>query len=111
MRVTQSNGTITLEAEGTTHKEVFKELSDLQEVFDHKNCGKCDGDNLRFIVRNVEDNDFFELHCANRNCRARLSFGQHKKGGSLFPKRKDAEGGWLNNNGWLVYNKATGKEE
>ena len=48
-------------------------------------------------MRTVEGNDYFELKCTD--CGAVLSFGQHKKGGTLFPKRKD-ESGWLKNKGW-----------
>lgn len=109
MRVTQSNGSITLEAVGDSHKDIFKQLCSLQEVFDQRTCGKCKETSLRFVVRNVEDNDFFELHC--NECRARLSFGQHKKGDSLFPKRKDSDGEWLPNNGWMKYNPDTKREE
>jgi hypothetical protein len=34
-----------------------------------------------------------------------------KKGGRLFPKRKDKEGKWLNNGGWVKWNPDTQKEE
>ena len=37
------------------------------------------------------------------DCGAVLGFGQHKKGGTLFPKRKDADGNWLENRGWYKY--------
>jgi hypothetical protein len=44
-------------------------------------------------------------------CGARLSFGVHKKGGGLFPKRKDNEGNWLSDNGWVKWNPKTEKAE
>jgi len=110
-----SNGRIEIFAEGETQKDVFRQLSALQEVFEEQKCGVCQGEDLRFVVRTVEDNDFYELHCQTthfdinpphtaRQCRAKLAFGQHKgKEGTLFPKRKDAEGKYLPNNGWSVW--------
>lgn len=105
-----ANGRIEVFAEGETQKEVFRQLSSLQEVFEQDYCGVCGGNLLRYVVRTVEDNDFYELHClsfdktSNKSCRAKLAFGQHKgKEGTLFPKRKDAEGKYLPNNGWSVW--------
>ena len=34
-----------------------------------------------------------------------------KKGGRLFPKRKDKEGNWLPDGGWVKWNPDTKKEE
>ena len=94
------NGRIEIVAEGDTQKEVFQQLASLQEVFEETSCGmpNCKSENLRFVVRTVDDNNFYELHCLD--CRARFVFGQHKKNGTLFPKRKDDEGKWLANRGW-----------
>ena len=36
-------------------------------------------------------------------CREIISYGQHKKGDTLFPKRKDEAGNWLENNGWYKW--------
>jgi hypothetical protein len=103
MKVTFNANNVTLEAVGDTHKDLFEQLASLQEVFENTVCGICHIDNVRFIVRTVEDNNFYEMHCQNINCRARLAFGQHKKGGSLFPKRKDDTGQRLANNGWTKW--------
>lgn len=113
MKVTYSskNGRLTAEVAGETQKDVFQQIASFQEVFEETKCGACQGENLRFVVRNVDDNDFFELHCQNVNCRHRLAFGQHKKGGSLFPSRKDKDGTWLTKNGWTKWNPETKKEE
>lgn len=86
------------ELEGAGQKEIFKELATIQEIFAEEKCGLCGSSNLRFVVRNVEGNDYYELRC--NECGAILAFGQHKKGGTLFPKRKDDEGNWLANKGW-----------
>lgn len=101
VRYNSINGRLSVELEGDSQKEIFGELAAFQEVFEHARCGKCNQPNVKFVVRNVDDNDFYEMHCLD--CRARLSFGQHKKGGSLFPSKKDKEGKWLPNNGWTVY--------
>ena len=91
------NDKASIEVEGDGQKSLFKELASVQEIFGENNCGMCGKNNLKYLVRTVEGNDYFELRCAD--CGAVLSFGQHKKGGTLFPKRKD-ESGWLKNKGW-----------
>lgn len=86
------------ELEGSGQKEVFKELATIQEIFSEDKCGQCNKNSIKYIVRNVDGNDYYELKC--NDCGAVLSFGQHKKGGTLFPKRKDDEGNYLPNKGW-----------
>ena len=92
------NEKVELELEGEGQKEIFKELSSVQEIFGENSCGLCNKNNLRFVVRNVDGNDYFEIRCGD--CGAVLSFGQHKKGGTLFPKRKDDQNKYLPHNGW-----------
>lgn len=91
------------ELDGAGQKELFKELSTIQEVFGEESCGLCGSKNLRFVVRNVDGNDYFELRCMD--CGAILAFGQHKKGTTLFPKRKDDNNNWLPNRGWHKWQK------
>lgn len=88
-----------VEIEGNTQVELFQKIADFQEVFDEPGCGSCKSDNYRFSVREVDDNKYYELVC--NDCGCKLSLGQNKKGGSLFPKRKDNDGNWDNKNkGW-----------
>ena len=82
-----ANDKLKFELEASGQKEIFKELAMIQEIFSEEKCGLCGSTNLRFIVRNVDSNDYYELR-------------QHKKGGTLFPKRKDDEGNYLPNKGW-----------
>jgi len=96
-------GKLSVEFDAGTNKEAFKQLANLEEVFNESCCGKCKGDSIRFVVRHVEGNDFFELHCQNHKCRAKLAFGQHKTGGTLFPKRKGEGEEYLPDNGWVVW--------
>jgi len=91
------------ELDGAGQKEIFKELALIQEIFAEESCGLCGSKDLRFIVRNVDGNDYYELRC--NSCGAILAFGQHKKGGTLFPKRKDDDGNYLPNRGWHKWNK------
>jgi|688.fasta_scaffold1589577_1 hypothetical protein len=93
------------EIEGEGQKEIFKGLASVQEIFGEEKCGVCGNTNYRFVVRNVDDNDYYELRCNNNDCGATLAFGQHKKGGTLFPRRKDDEGKWLSNKGWHKWQK------
>ena len=110
------NDTTFIEGVGETHTEIFSNIASLQEVFGNDTCGKCGCKDIRFVVREVPDPDpkskkiykYFEMHCQARNCRARLSFGQHTEGGTLFPKRKDGDD-YLPDNGWLRYDKDSGK--
>jgi len=92
-----------LEVNAEGQKELFKELSSIQEIFGESKCGMCNKDNIKFSVRTVESNDYFEMRCTD--CKAVLSYGQHKKGGTLFPKRKDDNNNYLKNNGWHVWTK------
>jgi hypothetical protein len=96
------NNKLSFEIEGEGQKEIFKELSAIQEIFSEESCGLCKSTNLRYVVRNVDGNDYYEIRCID--CGAILAFGQHKKGGTLFPRRKDDEGKWLPNRGWHKYN-------
>lgn len=91
-----------VEANGDTQTDVFEQLSSMQEVFGSTTCGKCKSTDVQFVVRDVDENKYFELRC--KKCFARLSFGQHKKGGGLFPKRKDGDK-YLPDGGWLKWNK------
>ena len=89
------------EIEEDGQKEIFKKLSSIQEIFGEAECGLCKCTNLRFAVRSVDGNDYYELKCTK--CGASLAFGQHKKGGTLFPKRKDDKGEYLPNRGWYKW--------
>ncbi len=92
-------GKITFELEAENAKGLFAAIAAVQEVFDAEHhCGMCQSPDIRFLARKVDDFDFYELSC--NNCRARFAFGQAKKGGALFPKRRDDDGKPLPNGGW-----------
>ncbi len=92
MKVTYEtkNARLAVEIESDKVKDVFKQLAEFQEIFDEEKCGSCKSENIKFQVRNVEGNDFFEMKCDD--CGAKLAFGQYKTGGGLFPKRKKEDG-------------------
>ena len=100
---------LSVEFEADSVREIWKQLSTFQEVFGETSCGKCGSENLRFVVRENDGNEYYELRCVN--CGARLAFGAHKKGGGLFPKRKDSDGNWLPDSGWVKWNPKTEKNE
>lgn len=117
--------TTIITAEADTQMELFKQLSSLTEIFGEEKCQKCKSDQgfvyrVRVVTDGKKTYEYPELVCRNRDCRAKLSFGQ-SDGGTLFPKRyqqKDGEhvldengkkvikGVW----GWASYNPET-KEE
>jgi translation initiation factor 2 beta subunit (eIF-2beta)/eIF-5 len=102
------NGRLTIELNGDDQKAIFEEIARFQEVFEEDKCGKCGSENIKFIVRNVDDNIYYELRCMD--CGAKLAFGIHKKGGGLFPKRKDGDN-WLPDKGWIKWNSKTEQNE
>jgi DNA-directed RNA polymerase subunit RPC12/RpoP len=108
MKVTYNTGKMSVELEGETQRDLFGQLAAFQEVFDETTCGKCGSTNVEFAVRRHEDNEYYEIRC--KDCRAKLAFGCMKKGGGLFPKRKDADGNWLPDNGWVKWDREAGKE-
>ncbi len=97
---------LAFEVQAEDVKTIFREIAQIQEVFDaERSCGVCNGTDIRFLARKVDDYDFYELACQSSSCRARFAFGQAKKGGALFPKRKDEDGSYLPNRGWAKWEK------
>ncbi len=125
-----------VEVEGDSETELFENIASAEETFTHEECGHCKGTKLRYAVREDDErNKYYELHCQNLQCRARLPFGVgKKKKGSLYPKRRwdslsngkleddtklggerlkrsdekeyaEKHGGYLPFNGWYKYKK------
>ena len=92
---------VTVELEGDTIKVVMEQMSQLHEVFGNSTCKKCSGTEVFPVVREVDENKYYELKC--KKCGAKLAFGAHKKGGTLFPKRRDQENIMLNDFGWVKW--------
>lgn len=99
-----ADGRLTVEFEASSQQQVFRELAGFQEIFEASTiCGICSCRYLAYVVRENAGHSFFELHCRNEACRARKSFGVSKTGSTLFPHRKDKDGNYLPNNGWLKW--------
>jgi hypothetical protein len=116
---------ITVKVSGNTHTEIFDGMSQAQEVFGTGECGACQNKDIRYVVRENDGNKYYELHCTNPKCRARLPFGVSKaKAGELYPKKRfkslgktekkkraseeayaSENGGFLPNMGWYKYKK------
>jgi len=109
VQYTNRSGRLTVEIDSETQTDLFMQLASFQEIFDESECAKCNSENVRFQVRNIDDNLYYELRCLD--CGAKLAFGTMKKGGKLFPRRKDKEGNWLPDRGWVKWNKETQQEE
>jgi hypothetical protein len=116
MKVTYTldNG-LTVELEGKTQTDIWDQLAEFQEVFGNTTCvAKIKGqvvksDKVKFVKRTVDDNDYYELLCVDGESPLfmyKKSFGQHKKGGTLFPKRDVPEGCIPGLNGWHKYVKS-----
>ena len=105
MKVTYQEGKLSVQLECDSQKEIFTQLAKFQDVFSETKCGKCGSENLRFVVRENDGNEYYELRCLD--CGAKLAFGVMKKGGGLFPRRKDSDGNWLPDKGWTKWNPKT----
>lgn len=96
------NGRIVFEVQGETQKSLFKQIAQLQDVFEaDERCGCCQSENIKLIVRSHDDNEFYEMGCCE--CRAVLQFGQHKRGETLFPRRYDDQRQIIGDNGWRKF--------
>jgi hypothetical protein len=111
---TTKDGRMTVEIEGETQAEVWRQLASFQEVFED-NTVKRDGevdDCIRYVVRTVGDDEYFEKQYCGNNSKlfgVKKSYGQMKKEkGRLFPKNKDKDGNYYQNNGWVKYDKESG---
>lgn len=101
-------GNLVFEIDLTDDRALFEKINHIQEIFDQA-CGKCKSTNVRYIVREVDENKYYECRCMD--CYARLSFGCHKKGQTLFPRRKGENGEYLPDGGWLKWNKELERAE
>lgn len=93
-------------------KEIFKQISEIDETFGVKACGKCGGEDLRYVTREVDGNCFYEMRCTAKGCGYRLAFSQGKDQRSIFPRlryhkqhplvkeKKVSIGDWIPSNGW-----------
>lgn len=103
MKVQYRVGNAAVEVDGKDVKDVFGQLSGAVEVFGNAACGACGGTSVVPNVREVQGNTYYEMRCTQ--CGASLAFGQRKADGVLYPKRKDKDGQWLDNNGWIKFRK------
>lgn len=98
------NPRFVIKATGETPKDVFGDLASMAEILDASEaCGKCGCTEIAPRVRRIEEDVFYEAKCTASDCGATLGFGQSRKGGFLFPKRKDEEKKWMPNKGWTIY--------
>lgn len=126
-----SDGSVTFEVTGDSESDIFKEIARIQEIFNHRTCGKCQCEHTRFVCRtDKQDNDWLEVVCQDPKCRAKLVYGQTKKNGQIYPKIKwdqlseeqqkqraaeqshaEKHFGYLPNNGWFIYKHPPKTEE
>lgn len=113
------NDQLNIECESETVDELFKQIAKMQSTFEDTKCGACNSTNIRYVVREAEGFEFFEMHCLEPKCRARLSFGHSKEDKKLYAKRlvietngknkgkakrgEDGKAVWLPNSGWTKY--------
>jgi len=81
-----------LEVEANSVTEAIEIISGYATVFSITKCGKCGSERVRPEHRVASGYNFYNIRCDE--CGAQFDFGQHKEGGTLFPKR---------DKGWYVY--------
>ena len=101
MKMKTRVGSWEVEVEGTDLTECFNNMAEASELLSHGfKCGKTGNNDIIMRVRHSGEYSFPEFFCPESG--ASLSLGQRKDGG-YFPKRKDKQGNWLPNNGWLSW--------
>jgi hypothetical protein len=95
-----------IEVDANSVKEAIQGLSEYTEVFSQGECGLCQSHEVAPMHREAQGFSFYEMTCLS--CGARLSFGQTREGGRLFPKRKDKDGNPIGNWGWHKFQKDDG---
>ena len=103
MKIRYKTERIEIEVEGADTKACFSELAGAVEVFGVNICGACDSNTVVPIVRENAGNKFYELRCTSCGCS--LGFGQRKVDGALYPRRRDADGNSIGENGWSKWNR------
>lgn len=103
MKVQYQVGNATVEVDGKDVKDVFAQLSGAVEVFGNAVCRACGCNSVMPSVRENQGNTYHEMRCTQ--CGATLGFGQRKADGQLYPKRKDKDGNYFENGGWLKFGK------
>jgi hypothetical protein len=82
-------GARVVKVSGESPKDAFEQVAMAYEVFNETGCGLCGSTNIRPVHRVADRFHFYEYHCNEPGCRARLSLGQiNDSTGSLFPVRK-----------------------
>ena len=103
MKVQYKVGNASIEVDGKDVKDAFAQLSGAVEVFGQSECICCGSKAVVPSVRENQGNTYYEMKCTQ--CGASLGFGQRKADGALYPKRKDKDGNFFENSGWLKFSK------
>lgn len=116
LEYTTTNGRIKVKIDGRGVKDVFENLAEFCEIFENEcTVGNKSSDKVVPRVRETDGNKYYEMVCVDRDRDLRgrtLAFGQHKQGGTLFPKRTVGEGSekkWLPNGGWGKFDPKSGE--
>lgn len=95
-----------IEVDSASVKDAIKGIAEYAEFFCETECKLCKSPSVTPSHRLAKGYDFYEMVCLS--CGAKLSFGQAKEGGRLFPKRKDQDGNEIGTQGWHRYQASEG---
>lgn len=116
INVTLPMGKFVFQFEAKDDLEVFSKSQHLFELFNDTCCGVCGCEDITPRMRKSKyidekskkekECEYYEMVCNKPGCWAKLSFGEHMEGGTLFPKRKTADGKFDKQcRGWKKFNK------
>src|SRR5262249_8902161 len=91
-----------VEIEADTVIDLFRQVAAAEDLFAPAlKCGRCGGERIMLPSRRREGHEFFEANCLA--CGARLCYGVHKQGGTLFARRTNGDGVRMPDGGWHHY--------
>lgn len=101
------NSSLQIELEFDSQADLFRKLSKYQEIFGESTVINKDGvssDKVRYVVRTVDDNDYYELQCTD-DSKPELKYAKKK-----FGMKKGKEQDLFPKSGWVKYDKAQNAE-
>lgn len=115
-----SNGGLVVNFDVKDQTALFEEIASFQQVFDDRNIviknKPVPSTDVQFFVREVDGNKYFEKRYVGPDKELwgfKMQFGQHKKGGGLFPRQFLDEEEKLTHedggNGWRRWKKDASK--
>lgn len=83
------NDRVTIQVEANGPIDMMEQIGHYVMILSQNTCGLCQSSNVHPEHAARSGYDFYSMRCFD--CGGEFSFGQHKEGGTLFPK---TDKGW-----------------